>query len=90
MTKELEALNYLYNTLILTQYLDIVESAKVKSAYEYIKQRLEAIEIINKKNVSIEFLKDCKFDLETYNADFYTENLTQKEIDVLKEVLGNG
>ena len=55
MNKGLEALNYLYNDLRLMKCLGVVEEAKVKSAYECLKQALlkaqeqeKALEIIKK------------------------------------------
>ena len=52
MNKELEALNYLYNDLRLMRCLDIVEEAKIKSAYECLQQALQRLEAIDNANPS--------------------------------------
>ena len=52
MSKELEALSYLYNDLRLMKCLDIVEEAKIKSAYECLQQALQRLEAIDNANPS--------------------------------------
>lgn len=55
---------------------------------EIIRMALKVLEIVKKKEVEINYLRQC-FLLEHYNARFSTrwQQLTQEEFNLLKEVL---
>ena len=68
----------------------------IHGSFEIIETALKALNIINEKNVDIEYIKTCfddeKGGFKEYNAYVGHDEeyeLSQEEYDLLKEVLGN-
>lgn len=85
MSKELKALKeikYLYNNMTTC------ETIRLKPHLEVIETELKALKIIKKKKVDTYVLRNS-CDLEWYNIHKWGDcnNLTQKEYELLKEVL---
>ena len=83
MSKGLEELEYL-RELLKENKLD----PRVGCFY-YIKNELEALEIIIKKSVDVHLLKGCKY-VDTYNDNigYDQEVLTDEEFGLICEVMG--
>lgn len=81
MTKEIEAF------VDICQYMDEYCDTHTQEEQRIVEKALYTLEIIDKKNVDIEFLKDACY-VEYYNnAVIYKHRqLAQREFDLLKEV----
>ena len=106
----IEAYNKIDNTLCLNsqnlkfnidteEHIDCKNTEEMVKCLETISKQLEALEIIKKKRVDVNYLKLCFVDnspyfengLEEYNTfrEDEEEQLTQEEFELLKELLKN-
>lgn len=78
MDKYLEELNNLTNENIV--YVD-------KRYWNEIETALKALKIVKKKRINLEYLKCCESYEQYKTICSYWEEITQKEFDLLKDVL---
>lgn len=95
MTKELEALDRLYDNLKPNDYFFREDASEDCNLIE---TALKVLEIIKKKRVNVHILQECS-NLEEYNeyssmnwddqkeTEYYNELLTSEEYDLLREKL---
>lgn len=88
MTKELKALQDLSKLVFI--YGGVEQYKIIETALKRLAKQNKVLKIVKKKVMGFVIIKAEKERYRVYDGEeYYYENLTQKEYDLLKEVFGN-